>query len=178
MTPLTASEDFAEWYREQSPRLVGALVLATASQDTAEDLAAGAFAKALSRWGHLRETGQPTGWLYRVAFNDLRSRWRRETNEQFAWLRLASRPAVPSPPPSLPTPEIWEAVQALPDRMRVAVALRYVADLSEKEIASTMDIDRGTVASTLSRARRVLATQLAEHRTTGIDSEEPSCSTT
>jgi len=40
--------------------------------------------------------------------------------------------------------------------------LRYVADLSEREIADVMGVTRGTVASTLSDARRSLADVLTE----------------
>jgi len=60
----------------------------------------------------------------------------------------------------LPQPEIWVAVRQLPDRARTAVALRYVADLTEREIAEVMGISRGTVASTLFDARARLAKEL------------------
>lgn len=41
------------------------------------------------------------------------------------------------------------------------MALRYVADLPEAEIAEIMGVARGTVAATLSSARKQLALQLA-----------------
>ena len=41
------------------------------------------------------------------------------------------------------------------------MALRYVADLTERQVAEVMGISRGTVASTLSDARRRLADDLA-----------------
>jgi DNA-directed RNA polymerase specialized sigma24 family protein len=44
----------------------------------------------------------------------------------------------------------------------MAVVLRYVADLEEREIAEVMGVARGTVASTLSDARRSLAAVLTE----------------
>ena len=57
----------------------------------------------------------------------------------------------------MPTGEVWELVRALPERQRVAVVLRYVADLTEPDIAIAMGIARGTVASTLAAARERLA---------------------
>jgi RNA polymerase sigma-70 factor (ECF subfamily) len=48
-------------------------------------------------------------------------------------------------------------VEDLAPRARTAVALRYVADLTEAEVAEAMNVSRGTVATTLSRARRQLA---------------------
>jgi RNA polymerase sigma-70 factor (ECF subfamily) len=42
------------------------------------------------------------------------------------------------------------------------MGLRYVADLTEAQVAEVMGVARGTVASTLSDARRRLATKLAE----------------
>jgi DNA-directed RNA polymerase specialized sigma24 family protein len=57
---------------------------------------------------------------------------------------------------------VWDVVRALPDRQRMAVVLRYVADLAEDDIAVAMGVTRGTVASTLAAARRSLAALLAE----------------
>ena len=37
-----------------------------------------------------------------------------------------------------PDAEIWAAVAALPERQRAAVALRYVGDLSHREIAAAI----------------------------------------
>jgi RNA polymerase sigma-70 factor (ECF subfamily) len=53
-------------------------------------------------------------------------------------------------------------VAKLPDRQRTAVVLRYVADLPEADIAAAMKVSRGTVASTLSDARKALARHLSD----------------
>jgi RNA polymerase sigma-70 factor (ECF subfamily) len=48
------------------------------------------------------------------------------------------------------------ALADLPHRQRVALALRYVHDLSDQEIASALGCRTGTVASLLSRGREAL----------------------
>lgn len=48
------------------------------------------------------------------------------------------------------------ALRTLPPRQRVAIALRYVADLSEHEVAEAMGCRPGTAAALLSRARSKL----------------------
>ena len=64
--------------------------------------------------------------------------------------------------------EIWTVVQQLPQRQRVAVVLRYLLDLPEKEVATAMGISRGTVASALAAARQRLAAWLtAEEASNG-----------
>ncbi len=50
----------------------------------------------------------------------------------------------------------------LPPRQRTAMVLRYVADLTEPEIAQAMGIRRSTVSATLAAARKRLARDLAE----------------
>ena len=56
---------------------------------------------------------------------------------------------------------MWEAVRSLPERQRTAVALRYVLDLPEAEVAALMGITRGAASSYLTAARRTLAVALA-----------------
>jgi DNA-directed RNA polymerase specialized sigma24 family protein len=63
---------------------------------------------------------------------------------------------------ALPDPDVWTAVRSLPLRQRTAVMLRYVADFAEADIAEAMGVSRGTVAATLSAARRSLALVLAD----------------
>lgn len=59
-----------------------------------------------------------------------------------------------------------DVVAQLPPKQRLVIALRYVHDLSDKDIASAMGCREGTVHSLLSRARDSLRTSpdLAEFR--------------
>lgn len=48
--------------------------------------------------------------------------------------------------------DVWEAVADLPGALRETVALRYVYDLSQEQVAETLSIPVGTVKSRLNRA--------------------------
>jgi RNA polymerase sigma-70 factor (ECF subfamily) len=57
-------------------------------------------------------------------------------------------------------PELAAAVRSLPPRRRLAVFLRYFADLSYGEIAEVLEVAEGTVAATLSQAHAELRVHL------------------
>ena len=94
----------------------------------------------------------PVGWTFTVARNQLRRAARRHARER----TLAPAPLV--------APEIdvalWDTVRALPKRERELIALRYVAGLTEIQIATTLDIAPGTVARGLHDARTHLHAML------------------
>lgn len=121
------------------------------------DEAVEAFARALERWPQVSGMASPTGWVYRVGLNVARRRARRAGLHR----RLAGRHTVASVRLEPVDAELWAAVRRLPARQRTAVALRYIADLSEAVIAEVMGVAPGTVSATLHAARRRLAAQLA-----------------
>lgn len=152
--------DFTDWYHGHWRRVVATLTLVVGDAEVAEDATAEAFTRALASWPAVSRYTDPTAWVYRVALNEVRSPWRRGRHERAALARLAACPTALGAPPEPPNTALWSAVKDLPERMRTAVALRYVADMPEAEIAEAMRITRGTVASTLHDARRRLATTL------------------
>lgn len=123
-------------------------------QVEAEDIASQVCAMAFERWARIRD---PSAWVYRVAINLAKQRWRRARREASATARWLE------PPPSLPevSADVWRAVGALPHQQRVAIALRYVLDLSQGEVAMLMGVAPGTAAATLSSARARLRAVLA-----------------
>ena len=148
---------FEEFYEAEHGRLVTSVLLATGQADTARDAADEAFLRALMAWPRVSAMASPAGWTYRVALNVARRRERRRTLERTL---LARR----SPPPDVPAPagEAWAVVAELPPRQRTAIVLRFVADMTEAQIASVMGITRSTVSSTLADASRTLARSLDE----------------
>lgn len=100
--------------------------------------------------------------MYQVALNEVRSTLRRRRLERRYLRRQQTRTEPAHAPPDEPDPALWRAVAALAPRARTAVVLRYVADLSEREVAEVMGIATGTVSATLSQARRRLAEMLGE----------------
>jgi len=160
MTRLSeeAGAEFAGWYAREFPRVRAALALAVGDVGLAEEAASEAFARALARWRSVRATSRPDAWVYTTALNHVRSRFRRARLER---RYLARQRAGYLPPPPDPDPALWAAVALLPPRARTAIALRYVADFSEAEVADAMGITRGAAASTLHKARARLAELLA-----------------
>jgi RNA polymerase sigma factor (sigma-70 family) len=58
--------------------------------------------------------------------------------------------------------QVLTAIRRLPDRQREALVLRFYLDLDEAEIAASMQVSRGTVKSTTSRALAALGRILGE----------------
>ncbi len=153
--------DFERWYRREHPRVVAALAVAGGDVDVARDATDEAFVRAFERWDRIRVMESPGGWLYRVALNELRRKHRRRSVERELLRRQPPADEAERPPP-IADPRVWEAVRQLPRRQRSAIALRYVLDLTERDVARTMGIRRGTAAATLTSARRNLQRALAE----------------
>ena len=144
---------FETWYLREHPKVVAALTWVAGDPDLAAEATDEAFARAYASWHRVARMTSPGGWVYRVALNVVRRRMRRAVLEQ----RTATPPASVA---DVVDREIWAVVRQLPERQRVAVVLRYLLDLPEKEVATAMGISRGTVASALAAARGRLAAWL------------------
>ena len=105
---------------------------------------------------------QPDAWafraLYRLAMD--RHRWRRRVR------LLAERIGVPPEHRSSQDPAdrmaVWEAVETLPERQRLAIYLRYRTDLPYEEIGAILGIAPPSARSHVSRALDALRIALGE----------------
>ena len=154
---MAAGRDFEHWYAGEHGRLFASLFVLSGDRDLAAEATDEALSRALQRWDRVSEMDSPGGWTYQVAVNVLRRATRRRALERRLMRRLVRQDISPAP-----AGEVWDVVRALPERQRMAVVLRYVADLAENDIATVMGVTRGTVASTLADARHTLAGLLAE----------------
>ena len=144
---------FDEWYSGAWPRLVAALAVVSGGDvEQARDAAAEASARALARWGHVAGLTSPTGWAVRTGANVLRRNARRRSFEA-----LTRHGRAEMQYDELPQPDVWRAVSELPERQRLAIALRYLLDFSEAEVAAAMGISAGAAAATLHKARTRLS---------------------
>lgn len=155
-----SAEAFAEWYAREAPILCQTVHVALGDRALAEEVTAEAFARAWARWRRVSAMSSPEGWVYRVALNHARSGFRRRRLER----RLAATPAPIGEPPADPDDALRAAVANLAPRARLALGLRYLADLPEVEVAELMGVTRGTVAATLHSARRQLASILQREK--------------
>jgi DNA-directed RNA polymerase specialized sigma24 family protein len=149
--------DFGHWYAGEHARLFASLLVLSGDRELAAEATDEALSRALQHWDRVCKMGSPEGWTYQVAVNVVRRVARRRTLERRLLWRLVPRQVAVAP-----AGEVWDVVRGLPERQRTAVVLRYVADLAEDDITTTMGVTRGTVASTLADARRSLAGLLAE----------------
>src|ERR1700744_6008119 len=143
------------------------------SREEASDIAQDVAVDALRSLGKLRDPDAFDAWVHRItvrhAMRRLKRRRRaREAETPLALLAEAAQPSVPQDvdPDALIAARqaLATALTGLPARQRLALALRYVHDLSDAEIAAALDCREGTVHALLSRGRQALRRdpQLAE----------------
>ena len=95
----------------------------------AEDCFQETFLAALRAYPRLRPDSSPRAWLLTIAHNKAVDHLRRAARAQTPTVDAAGV----DPPPA--DEAIWRAVAALPPNQRAAVALRFIGDLSHREIA-------------------------------------------
>lgn len=158
--PFDELAGFESWYVREHSRLVTVLsAMLDGDRATAAELADETCARALERWDRVGRMASPGGWAYRVACNLARRRFRRARRTADVSRLVATPAEAPTPDWSL---EVRDAVGSLPPRERAAVMLRYVADLSQHDIAHALHVTPGAVAASLHAGREKLARLLAD----------------
>lgn len=135
------------------------------SREEASDIAQDVAVDALRSLGKLRDPDAFDAWVHRITVRHTMRRLRRRRKLRKAETPLAVLPEAAQPPvPQDIDPDaliaarqaLATAFTRLPARQRLALALRYVQDLSDAEIAAALGCREGTVHALLSRGRHAL----------------------
>jgi RNA polymerase sigma-70 factor (ECF subfamily) len=155
-------DQLARWLAEGYPPAFRTAMLILHDRSDAEEAVQDAFLRAWRFRAAVPDGDGAKPWLYRVVVNASLSKLRadRSRRDKTQALDEHSTPGGAG----RHGPEEWvvgqeqhrvvlDAVAALPEQLRVVVALRYYAQLSEKEIAAVIHRRPGTVKSRLHAAR-------------------------
>ena len=146
---LSRSEGFAEFFDENYAKVLGALRLVIADRVQAEDRAQEAFLRAYRHWPRIRTMDRAVTWVYVVALNVERRRWKRRPVDVVTG-EPAPDVAGPDIAGSVVTAvTIRAALDRLTERQRTMVVLRFFSELQVTEIARVMGCAEGTVKATL-----------------------------
>jgi RNA polymerase sigma-70 factor (ECF subfamily) len=143
------------------------------SREEAADVAQDVAVEVLRSLGKLRDPAAFDAWVHRISVRHARRalgrrRARRTAETPLVLLAEPEEPRAPHGPEAAELltarSALAEAIAELPPKQRIALALRYVHDLSAVQIAAALGCREGTVHALLSRARAALrrAPQLAD----------------
>jgi RNA polymerase sigma-70 factor (ECF subfamily) len=158
---LAGSEaDLELLFRRHWPRAYRAAFLIVHDHAAAEDIAQEAFVAAIRRLDRFDRRRPFAPWLGAIVANRAidwarARRSRREVAE--AGPELAS---PPEPPIGRYSEEVLSALAGLSPEHRAVVVMRYVLELTPGEIASALELPRGTVNSRLRRGLDALESHL------------------
>jgi RNA polymerase sigma-70 factor, ECF subfamily len=144
------------------------------NRQEAEDIAQEAFIRAYVNINNYDINRKFSTWLYRIATNLSIDRIRKKKPDFYLdaevagaeGLTLYSQVAadVVSPDDEVVSLELQETIQKeilkLPEKYRSVIVLKYIEELSLKEISEILDIPVGTVKTRIHRGREALRHQL------------------
>ena len=160
-------DDAEEFCRRHWLGLARSLTSYVGDAGVGQDLAQDALACVVARWRRVSRMRSPAGYAYRVGVNLAKDELARRARDGHHSLRQSAHQDE-DPATRL---AVTEAVRALPDRQRLAVTLRYLADLSVAQTAQVMGCRPGTVKSLCSHATQTLrvSPDLAWHASSPVN---------
>jgi RNA polymerase sigma factor (sigma-70 family) len=145
-------EEIERLYRERYAHFVQVARAVVGDEATAHDAVQDGFSQAIRKRGSYRAEGPLEAWLWRAVVNAaVSSRRRTGTFDPFEVV-----PALASDDRPVVDEKIRAWIVALPERQRLAVFLRYYADLDYRAIATVLGVEIGTVSATLNAAHAAL----------------------
>jgi RNA polymerase sigma-70 factor (sigma-E family) len=146
---------FRDFVAARGPALMRLGYLLTGGdQHAAEDLVQSALSHAVPRWGRI-ET--PEAYVRQAMYRHQVSWWRRPSNRNEA--AHAELPESPTPDPTTAVDlrlALREALATLTHKQRAVLVLRYLEDMSERDVAEALGVTVGTVRSTAHRSLALL----------------------
>jgi RNA polymerase sigma-70 factor (sigma-E family) len=154
------SRDLSTVFYEEYPRLWSIAFAMLGDAHLAEEVVMETFVKAFSSWTRLRRLDYPPGYLKKIVLNLCRSKLRRRSIElrvnalahrssernQERWEQSGSDIRL----------DVLDALAELSPMQRACVVLRYFDDMTDRQVADTLDCSVGTVKSHIFRARKAL----------------------
>jgi RNA polymerase sigma-70 factor (sigma-E family) len=144
-------DDFDDFVRGSSTRLLRTAVLLTGDRQAAEDLVQEVYERVYVRWRRIR--GAPEPYARKALTNLVANRWRRRGRKpEVALTPGHDRPSPDRTDDFAVRDHLLAVLQELPPRQRAVVVLRFYEDLTEAQTADTLGCSVGTVKSQTSRA--------------------------
>lgn len=128
--------------------------------ERAQDVVHDTWVRAFSTLGGIREASKVSSWLYGMARNIAHEHMRKDIRQEKIVAASPADAKVISIPDIMMEAEdrAWlaKALDQLPEPHRVVIAMKYMNNLSCKEIADTLDIGVEAAKSRLFEARKAL----------------------
>jgi RNA polymerase sigma-70 factor, ECF subfamily len=141
----------------------------------AEDMAQEAFVRAYVNIQSFNINLKFSTWLYRIATNLCIDRIRKKKPDYYLDAEIAGTDGLdmysqvasdsPGPETEVESLELQDTIQAeimkLPEKYRSVIILKYIEELSLKEISEILDMPIGTIKTRIPRGREALRKQLS-----------------
>jgi RNA polymerase sigma-70 factor (ECF subfamily) len=165
---------FETLYRKYVAQVYSFALYETRAHHTAEDITEQVFLQAMRGLPAFDDRGLDEGstfrvWLFQICRNVLANERRRDRRHPQASLDLALEIQAAEDPAATvaardEAARAWRAIDALPADRRRALVLRFVEEMSAREIGEVMGRTEGSVRVLIHRALRAVADELGGER--------------
>ena len=149
---------FEQLVRESQDTMYRVSMSMLKNEHDAQDAVSEAILKAYENLHKLRNKEYFKTWLIRILINECK----KTLKKSYRTSLLENEKLVETPDRDNPylSVEIAQAMDSLPQKIRLVVIMFYVEDYSVKEIKYALNIPEGTVKSRLNKGRKLLKEML------------------
>ena len=150
-----------ESIKQYGKRLYGLCLTLCADKTDADDLYQDTWLKVVRHIAQYDSTKNFEPWLTRICVNTYRNRLRRRSKSPIydGFSSVESKDAVMETvivAPKKDYSDLHDAINRLPEKLRVTIILFYFKDMDLKSTADLLSIPAGTVKSRLNKAKKLL----------------------
>jgi RNA polymerase sigma factor (sigma-70 family) len=150
-------------YRERYPDLLRAATAISGSAESGRDAVHDAFVSLIRARKTYRQDGHLDAWVWAAVVNAARRETRRRSSLPLAEESLNG--SAPHAEDGGGQDAVRAAISRLPERQKLALFLRYYADLDYAAIAEALGTAPGTIAAAIYAAHKTLRRALQEVET-------------
>lgn len=141
--------DFLDFYQSNNESFIKLAFVIVQTVPVAQDIVQDAFISVHKRWANIQS---PLSYTRKSIVNGCKKYLRRKRLEEIVLPRLARRGILEMNQRS----ELDGIILTLPSREKIAIVLRFYADMSEKEIAEAVGCSVNTVPGLIARGIELL----------------------